>query len=448
MSTFAAKQYKTQRSDSVGLKQPGRVPFKPIRETYPALRSQPTVDDRAGQRLLSADANRREPTSGAVVRNGVANDFNRVSIYARAPVAIQPQLKVSTPGDLYEREADRVVEEVMRIQDVEADDAVKVIRSSENPTLQRLCQECEDERRQEELQGKGAGRADEEIDGHVASELQALRGNGSSLLESARGFFEPRFGHDFSRVRIHTDSRAARLARSVNARAFTLGHDIVFGSGEYSPETREGKHLLAHELTHVVQQGRVPLRIQRLTITQHAFNKGTCGERNVQWVFSLDKPAPDDGYIVQQVDKLEFVKTCPDKAIGPPAPIHKFWEAWLVKKGDKVDWTTVRDKWTDGNTRPPRPGTNGSDIAAGTVKFFTKSTTGDLGDFGTAPADPKSPWGPGKVPNSGALPSTSSEPSWWGNAPVEGPAERGVWASWDCCDADKSKHTYTLTAKP
>jgi hypothetical protein len=70
-----------------------------------------------------------------------------------------------------------------------------------------------------------------------------------------RAFFEPRFGQDFSRVRVHTDAAGADAARSVQARAYTYGPHIVFGAGEYAPATAQGKHLLAHELAHVVQQG-------------------------------------------------------------------------------------------------------------------------------------------------------------------------------------------------
>ena len=68
------------------------------------------------------------------------------------------------------------------------------------------------------------------------------------------GFFEPRFGHDFSRVRVHTDVKAAEAARSVKARAYTVGHDIVFGTGQYSPQTESGRGVLAHELAHTIQQ--------------------------------------------------------------------------------------------------------------------------------------------------------------------------------------------------
>jgi hypothetical protein len=81
-----------------------------------------------------------------------------------------------------------------------------------------------------------------------------LRSPGQPLDAETRAFFEPRFGHDFSRVRVHTNRQAADSALSISARAYTVGRDIAFGKGEYVPTTFEGKRLLAHELTHVVQQ--------------------------------------------------------------------------------------------------------------------------------------------------------------------------------------------------
>ena len=81
-----------------------------------------------------------------------------------------------------------------------------------------------------------------------------LRSSGRPLDASTRAFMEPRFGHDFSGVRVHTDDKAAASASSVQARAYTVGSDIVFGAGHYSPGTTPGRHLLAHELTHVAQQ--------------------------------------------------------------------------------------------------------------------------------------------------------------------------------------------------
>lgn len=87
---------------------------------------------------------------------------------------------------------------------------------------------------------------------------EVLRESGSPLDASTRAFMEPRFGHDFGRVRVHTGERAAESARSVGAHAYTVGRDVVFGSGQYAPETQRGRRLLAHELTHVVQQGDAP----------------------------------------------------------------------------------------------------------------------------------------------------------------------------------------------
>jgi hypothetical protein len=306
-----------------------------------------------------------------------------------------------------------------------------------------VCAECEEEKKKE---GKGGAEVGEDIEGHTTAAIQAIRGQGAPLPRSERSFFEPRFGHDFSGVRIHTDSRAASLASSVQARAFAVGQDIVFGAGEYAPGSVAGRQVLAHELAHTVQQGGGADRIQRLTITQHCLTKGTCGERNVQWVFSLDKAAPADGYIVQHIQLGGATGKCPAGASGAKVDLS-FWEAWKVKKDDKVDWTTTRDKWTDGSTGSANSG-SGMYFANGEVKFFKQSTTGDLGDFGVAPADPKSAWGPGKVKTSGALPSTPSEPSWWSGTPDEGPATRSVSSDWNCCDSDPSKQTYNLTVTP
>src|SRR5712692_11999806 len=86
-----------------------------------------------------------------------------------------------------------------------------------------------------------------------------LRSPGQSLDASARAFMEPRFGYDFSGVRVHADDRAAASARAVNALAYTVGREVVFGAGQYTPGTIAGKRLLAHELTHVVQQGTRPV---------------------------------------------------------------------------------------------------------------------------------------------------------------------------------------------
>jgi lipoprotein-anchoring transpeptidase ErfK/SrfK len=87
-----------------------------------------------------------------------------------------------------------------------------------------------------------------------------LRSPGQPLDAATRAFFEPRFGHDFSHVRVHADSRAAASAQAVKALAYTAGPEVVFGAGQYAPGSQAGRHLLAHELTHVIQQGGGPVQ--------------------------------------------------------------------------------------------------------------------------------------------------------------------------------------------
>lgn len=94
-----------------------------------------------------------------------------------------------------------------------------------------------------------------EVSSDIESGVNSIRGGGQSLPDSIRNFFEPRFGYDFSGVRVHSDAKASELSHVVNAKAFTIGRDVVFGAGQYKPESAEGKSLLAHELTHVLQQG-------------------------------------------------------------------------------------------------------------------------------------------------------------------------------------------------
>jgi hypothetical protein len=124
----------------------------------------------------------------------------------------------------------------------------------EEEKLQRKCAHCEEEEKSR-LQRKETGHAP-----HMAPPIvhNVLSSPGQPLDAATRTFMEPRFGHDFSRVRIHTDARATESAHAVNALAYTVGSSIVFDSSHYSPETQKGRELLAHELTHVVSQANLP----------------------------------------------------------------------------------------------------------------------------------------------------------------------------------------------
>ena len=161
----------------------------------------------------------------------------------RVVAGIQAKLKVGQPGDKYEQEADRIAEQVMRMPE---------------PQVQR---ELEEEKKKEEeekiLQTKVVPDQTPEVTPVIESRIQALRDGGQPLPESVRAFFEPRFGFDFSQVRVHTGAQATNAARELNAQALTIGQDIYFGEGRYQPNTKQGQQLLAHELTHTIQQGSV-----------------------------------------------------------------------------------------------------------------------------------------------------------------------------------------------
>lgn len=173
---------------------------------------------------------------------------------------IQPKLKIGAPGDQYEREADRMADRVMGMPREERQirtfsPAASVIQRQPLDPEQASVYEEEEEEEGEVVviqRRVQAGRT------APASPLPAgivsLPGRGRPLPEATRHFFAARMGHDFSDVRVHTGAAAAGAAQSLHARAFTMGRDVVFNKGEYAPDTHSGKRLLAHELTHVIQQ--------------------------------------------------------------------------------------------------------------------------------------------------------------------------------------------------
>jgi outer membrane protein OmpA-like peptidoglycan-associated protein len=144
---------------------------------------------------------------------------------------LQAKLAVNQPGDACEQEADRVAQEV--------------VSGSAPPAVQR----------------KATGESGPATAPPAVNE--ALGSSGQPLDPATRAFLEPRFGRNFEDVRVHTGERAAEAANSVGALAFTVGRDVVFGDGQYAPGTTEGRQLLSHELTHVVQQQGAATSLQR-----------------------------------------------------------------------------------------------------------------------------------------------------------------------------------------
>ena len=154
----------------------------------------------------------------------------------RVVAGIQAKLKVGQPNDIYEQEADRVAEQVMQ-------------QKCTSPPGSLSCEE------EELIQPKTFG-----ISTSVQRHLNLAKGGGYPLTEQTRSFMESRFGMDFSQVKVHTDTHAVRMARALNAEAFTSGLDVYFAAGRYNPDSVQGKKLIAHELTHVIQQGGAVLQ--------------------------------------------------------------------------------------------------------------------------------------------------------------------------------------------
>lgn len=172
---------------------------------------------------------------------------------------IQKKLSVGSANDTYETEADAMANKVMRMQEPQQN------VSHTGALVQRKCTHCEQE---EKLRMKPSAEnissliqksptengGESQAPSHVENQINSSRGGGSSMDHSTKSFMENRFGTDFSDVKIHTGSQAAQMSRELNAQAFTVGNDVYFNEGKYSPNTDSGKHLLAHELTHTVQQ--------------------------------------------------------------------------------------------------------------------------------------------------------------------------------------------------
>ncbi len=167
-------------------------------------------------------------------------------------------LNISQPNDPAEIEADQIADRVMRMSVKDASPTPHP--SNASGTVHRKCGGCEDEEELTEspvMRKKAfASAAPASPPGTPPLINNVINSGGRPLDLGTRRFFEPRIGCGLSSVRIFTDSAAGQSAESIQARAYTLGNNIIFGHGEYSPGSERGKHLLAHELAHVAQQSQ------------------------------------------------------------------------------------------------------------------------------------------------------------------------------------------------
>jgi hypothetical protein len=266
MRSFAQKPKASQQSESARSSMPGRAHSGQSLAVSSILHLQHTIGNQAVQRLLKPRTEDLKASSASSASAGLVYDFSRIPVHSSTRSNIQPKLKVNAPEDIYEQEADRTAAQVMNMRDPgtpqpvpremspeekEADVQSKPLAASITPLVQReMMHEVDEEPIQTKLSLPRAGKGGALASNNRLETQLSSKGGGGPLPDEVRTFMEPRFGVDFSQVRVHTDSGAAQMNRVLNAQAFTHRQNIYFGAGKSA-----GKDALtAHELTHVLQQ--------------------------------------------------------------------------------------------------------------------------------------------------------------------------------------------------
>lgn len=215
----------------------------------------------------------------------------RQAVAAKSSVQIQASMKVSSPKDPAEKEADVTAKKIMRMAVPES--SIAYVKTDSGGLFRQVKQEEKEKKVQtklrspyitrfadsgiftqpkkkedEKIQRKAEGQPN--VASNVAADIQNSMAAGSPLPLSVRRFMEPRFQANFSNVKIHTGDRSAKLNRQLNAQAFTAGNQIFFGKDKFKPDTSEGKELIAHELTHTIQQGAAVQRSEDVAVTQQS----------------------------------------------------------------------------------------------------------------------------------------------------------------------------------
>lgn len=229
MGTYANRSMANQQIMSGKSSKPGQSYVSQNCYKHSILHLQPTVGNQAVLRFLQAATENIDAISAI----STSHDFSRIPVYSGTRNYIQPKLKVNDSRDQYEQEADRIADKVL--QQKMPEEEVETIDIQARASL-------------------AAAGGEQDISGHLENRFNRSSSAGSPLSRSTQSFFEPRMRHDFSNVRIHTDNESFQLNRMLRAQAFTQGRDIYFGTGQYNPHSITGLRLLAHELTHVVQQ--------------------------------------------------------------------------------------------------------------------------------------------------------------------------------------------------
>ena len=238
---FALKAQSTQQSISAKATMPGRTHTGQGGEVDSILHLQRTIGNQAVQGLLEASSVNVERGSTTTKMARFCSDVGGIPGRFASAVAIQAKLAIDAPGDIYEQEANAVAERIM---------AAPVSHKVQRPTRGKKVIQ------RQTTADLGMESAHPIVD-------RAVRSAGGPLDAATRAFMEPHFGLDFSGITIHSSSEAAGTARALQAHAFTVGSHIVFGAGQYAPQSDSGRKLIAHELTHVLQQESAQPLLQR-----------------------------------------------------------------------------------------------------------------------------------------------------------------------------------------
>lgn len=224
------------------------------------------------------------------------HDFSQIPIHSSRPPVFQTKLTVNQPGDVYEQEANQVAEQVMCMPNM-----AFPISDEEDEAKTSLM------RKQSSQTGNHAVTDTRSVPPIVHDVLNG--GGGQPLDAMTRAFMEPRFGHDFSQVRIHTDTRANESAKAVNALAYTVGRDIIFESGRYRPETTVGRTLLAHELTHSIQQIGSTNQQVSLYRPHHFVQRSPKPQENFLQKYKITPQKGDKDWAESDIEDLKVVLT-------------------------------------------------------------------------------------------------------------------------------------------
>ena len=268
---------------------------------------------------------------------------------------IQKKLKTGTAGDQFEVEADRVADKIVnnnssgggllqskdevqqkpisetissvQAKDIKEEEPVqkksdkkeedkkvqkKAEKKEEEKPIQAKCAECEKEDKvqkkdkkdeEKKVQKKEQNSEAEVQDNELEGKLDNSKGSGTGMDKKTKKEMESGFGNDFSNVKIHTDANAVQMSQELGAQAFTNGNDVYFNEGKYNPDSREGKHLLAHELTHTVQQTRM---VQKSVVEDHPENLQNPAEPHFKGNPPLEK-ANDNEMLIASGHKGGYV---------------------------------------------------------------------------------------------------------------------------------------------